>query len=40
MKYDDAFSITFAERVENHVGMQKIGKDIKTGLVKNLLLIV
>lgn len=34
MEYNDTFSITFAERVENHVGMQKIGNDIKCGLGK------
>jgi len=32
--FKDTFSLTFAERVENHVGMQMIGKDIDTGLGK------
>ena len=32
MSYKDTFSITFAERVENHNGMQIIGNDVDVGL--------
>lgn len=32
MEYKDTFSITFAERVENHNGMQMIGEDVDVGL--------
>ena len=32
---NQVFSITFAERVENHKGMQIIGKEIETGLGEN-----
>jgi len=31
VKFNEAYTITFSERVENHAGMQKIGIDVKDG---------